>query len=118
MGDTKPTTDCITSGPWDIVRSQTCGHLRAAHHYRSDDPRSEFTDADIRLIAAAPELLAALKQCLAYIEQDEVSHGRKFGAGNVARDAIAQAEADPPPTHWQSLPAFSVPSAKEYGDGK
>ena len=60
-------TDCstpLTPGPWHIVRSQTCGHLRAAHNYRSDDPRSEFTDADIRLIASAPELLAALQTVL------------------------------------------------------
>ena len=50
-----------TPGPWQPVRSQTCGHLRAGHNYR-EDPRREWTDADLRLIAAAPQLLDALQE--------------------------------------------------------
>jgi hypothetical protein len=47
--------------------------------------------ANARLIAAAPELLEALQQCLQHIELDESMHGRPFGAGNVAREAIKKA---------------------------
>lgn len=50
-----------TPGPWSVVRSVTCGHLRAGHNYRSD-ARLEWTDADLNLIEAAPEMLAALKR--------------------------------------------------------
>ena len=50
-----------TPGPWDAVRSLTCGHLRAAHNYQVD-PTDEWTDADLRLITAAPDLLAALRR--------------------------------------------------------
>lgn len=87
----RPCSTSFTPGPWHIVRSQTCGHLRAAHNYRSDKPTAEFTDADIRLIESAPDLLAALRQCLINIEQSEVTHNRNFGDGNVARDAIEKA---------------------------
>lgn len=52
-----------TPGPWEPVRSLTCGHLRAAHNYNSD-PKKEWTDADILLISAAPELLDACKAAL------------------------------------------------------
>jgi len=44
-----------TPGPWQPFRSLTCGHLRAGHNPRQD-PRAEWTDADIELIARAPEL--------------------------------------------------------------
>ena len=33
-------------------------------------------------------LREALRQCLTHIEADETIHGRKFGAGNVARKAL------------------------------
>jgi len=48
-------------------------------------------EPDAKLIAAAPDLLEALQQCLQYIEYDEFSHDRKFAAGNVARTAIKKA---------------------------
>ena len=54
-----------TPGPWRPVRSQTCGHLRASHNYR-EDPHQEWTDADLRLIAAAPRLLATLRELYDY----------------------------------------------------
>lgn len=43
------------------------------------------------LSKAAQDLLAALEGALDWIEGDEATHGRKFGAGNVAREAIAKA---------------------------
>jgi hypothetical protein len=48
-----------TPGPWEAVRSLTCGHVRAAHNYQQN-PKEEWTDADLKLISAAPDLLAAL----------------------------------------------------------
>ena len=50
-----------TPGPGEPVRSVTCGHLRAEHNYFSD-PKKEWTDADMRLIAAAPKMLACMKR--------------------------------------------------------
>jgi hypothetical protein len=44
-----------TSGPWEAVRSLTCGHLRAAHNYQVN-PKEEWTDADLKLISAAPDM--------------------------------------------------------------
>jgi hypothetical protein len=38
--------------------------LRAGHNYNTPEPKKEWTDADIRLIAAAPELYAALEKVL------------------------------------------------------
>ena len=52
----------FTRGPWEPVRSLTCGHLRAGHNYNTPEPKKEWTDADIRLIAAAPELYEALEE--------------------------------------------------------
>lgn len=49
-----------TPKPWRIVRSLTCGHLRAEHNYNAD-PRQEFTDADIRLMQSAPDMLELLE---------------------------------------------------------
>jgi hypothetical protein len=54
----------FTPGPWEPVRSLTCGHLRAGHNYNTPEPKKEWTDADIRLIAAAPELYEACDECL------------------------------------------------------
>lgn len=40
------------------------------------------------------ELEEALEQCRLYIEADEVSHGRTFGAGTVARSALGASKPD------------------------
>ena len=55
-----------TAGEWKAIRSVTCGHLRAEHNYRQD-PREEWTDADICLINAAPDLYAACEAAEVYI---------------------------------------------------
>lgn len=38
--------------PWKIVRSLTCGHLRAEHNFNSD-PKKEWTDEDIAFMQRA-----------------------------------------------------------------
>jgi len=57
-----------TPRPWEAVRSLTCGHLRAAHNYQTE-AKLEWTDDDLRLINALPELLEACRVVLAAIEQ-------------------------------------------------
>jgi hypothetical protein len=49
-------------------------------------------DANARLIAAAPDLLAALKKCLNFIENVDANFGTKISAADDARAAIAKAE--------------------------
>jgi len=56
-----------TSGPWEAVRSLTCGHLRAAHNYQVN-PKEEWTDADLKLISAAPEMKELLERVLGMLE--------------------------------------------------
>ena len=49
-------------------------------------------EADARLVAAAPEMLEALRKCLSdYCEPSEIMHGRCFSTGNIVRDAIEKA---------------------------
>lgn len=50
-----------TPGPWKPYRSLTCGHIRAGHNENSD-PKKEWTDDDLRLIAEAPAMLEVLRQ--------------------------------------------------------
>lgn len=69
--------------PWRAVRSVTCGHLRAEHNYQRD-PRLEWSEADIALINAAPELLDALRRVVAISD-------RKHDAWDAAKAAIAKA---------------------------
>lgn len=76
-----------TPGPWNAVRSATCGHLRAAHNHRQD-PREEWTDADIALLNAAPDLLAALETVLYFADGGEVSYGQL----DKARAIVAKAK--------------------------
>jgi hypothetical protein len=69
----------FTPGPWEPIRSLTCGHLRAGHSWNTREPKKEWTDEDIRLIAAAPELYEACDECLhalrALIVHGELSDG-------------------------------------------
>jgi hypothetical protein len=96
-----------TPGPWEM-RADGCVH-RAGHKWglvKIISPwREEAWDGDpeaianARLIAAAPEMLAALKQIEAFGSQELQTRNVKFtiaqkiAALNAARAAIAKAEA-------------------------
>lgn len=79
-----------TPGPWEAVRSLTCGHLRAAHNYQVE-PKEEWTDADLRLISAAPDLLVALRAIAVHQENVGGSNARFSTAWKIAVEAIAKA---------------------------
>lgn len=89
-----------TPGPWEAVRSVTCGHLRAAHNYRIN-PRLEWTDADIALINAAPDLLTACEEALPWLAMEMA--GRQW----MHPQAIVN--------HCQDLVAIQAAIAKAKG---
>jgi len=83
-----------TPGPWYMRQRSGPGHITSEVCYGDSDEcitDGVYNMADARLIAAAPDLLEALEDCLACISWDELSHGRLFSAGNAARDAIEKA---------------------------
>ena len=96
-----------TPGPWRVIKGKPRAICNAAGNKYiakallggTDHPSPRFlldeaqAEANARLIAAAPEMLDALKQALLYIEGDEAAHGRQFGDGNAVRAALAKAEA-------------------------
>ena len=87
----------FTPGPWEPVRSLTCGHLRAGHNYNTPEPKKEWTDADIRLIAAAPELYEALTELyqIQAVSIDEPwDDDRYFVAMEKAEAAIKKARGE------------------------
>jgi hypothetical protein len=62
---------------------------------RCADARANWetaTSTNARLIAAAPDLLAAAKKALNFIENTENEFGATLQSGNVLRAAIAKAE--------------------------
>lgn len=60
----------------------------SAHHTPSDGRLSPHTDADARLIAAAPDLLAALRDWIAQRDELGMSH---CAVSDRARAAITKA---------------------------
>ena len=92
-----------TAGPWFPIRNEhywevRTGNNRFAGEQIGDACSSQYLingengEANARVLAAAPEMLEALRMCLSWIERDESTHGRPFGCGNAARAAIAKAE--------------------------
>ena len=70
-----------TPGPWQVIGSTVYGNALRA--------RLPHNGADARLIAAAPDLLAALREVLPYINDDP---NRPDGPIARAVAAIAKAE--------------------------
>lgn len=62
--------DAATGGPWEPVRSLTCGHLRAAHNYQGKNPTKEWTEDDMAFIAHARTALPAALQHLREVIED------------------------------------------------
>ena len=86
-----------TPGPWSVEEVKDLDGTVLFHVIYAPDGKHLSSTwgnphlGNARLIAAAPDLLEALQQALLLIETDEMTHGRKFVAGNVAREAIARA---------------------------
>lgn len=98
-----------TQGPWLVEPDEASGQrdlvivspsvgciiylldCEGTDHGQSDDPQAW---ADARLIAAAPELLAALKDMLAGYEDTMNRYGHGAGHADQARAAIAKALAE------------------------
>jgi hypothetical protein len=88
-----------TSGPWkfsfESIDSEWAIITTASGSIISNVNSDQRQKANARLIAAAPELLAALKQCLLIVDVFmRVSGGEGDIAAMNARAAIAKAEAE------------------------
>lgn len=88
-----------TPGPWQ--RAQNSGgpvYIIAQPHWprictlRDIDDEQEQTQANARLIAAAPELLAALRLCLLEVVQFHAEYHNDCKDGCPARQAINAAD--------------------------
>jgi hypothetical protein len=84
-----------TPGPWKLAGPTTISNadetivIGYAHNYKT--PRVQ-TDANARLIAAAPELLEALKDAVCALQ----CSGKDWPAETKARAAIAKATGEAP----------------------
>ena len=84
----------FTPGPWDW----TDGDGEAKWVFAPGDDRFGYVavqgEANARLIARAPELYAALKEALDYLEHDLIGYSKRRDATvKQARAAISQVEA-------------------------
>lgn len=89
-----------TKGPWEIKTVNNTRVQGARHIFAAGWPGKlicegaygatlEESDANARLIAAAPDLLAALADCLVWLAQDDSDSGRAYA--QRARAAIEKA---------------------------
>ena len=81
-----------TPGPWQVVGSYIVADLTLAVAQVSGPNRADLREtrqANRRLIAAAPDLLAALLRCASYLEDLPFPEGR--GALDQAQAAITKA---------------------------
>ncbi len=93
-----------TPGPWIANRHTSVPHDVTAVNSPADggdiicEAPAEFKDsmrrwaANSQLIAAAPDLLEALKRCENFIANTEGELGLTLNSGELARAAIAKAE--------------------------
>lgn len=90
-----------TPGPWKLVKGAACTSVRGLNGERVCDDESYYPQAvdedDMVLIAAAPEMLAALKASARALEYVERQHSEITGAFQrgtslkLVHDAIAKA---------------------------
>ena len=83
-----------TPGPWKVA---DWGGLIYADpdHFITVAEACDHVDANLLLIAAAPDMLAALKEALRLIElRDEWTFAGRYEALDVIRAAIAKAEGE------------------------
>lgn len=87
--------DGYTPGPWTAYPTQYGDwRVKAPNGATITDPFStENTEADARLIAAAPELVAALKDCVDALQTVVDQHQRSVAYGVVSCDALTAARA-------------------------
>lgn len=87
-----------TPGPWNvsgshIVSVKTGVQLAEVFSPCGYDPKNQKEAANARLIAAAPDLLAALEQCLVIVDAHRrISGGDGDMAAMNARAALARAK--------------------------
>ncbi len=89
-----------TPGPWEVayldrneqavVKAEHIEICTCWHH--SVGSIEKEMHANARLIAAAPDMLEALRQCLGLIESIEAEREVELYCGSLARAAIAKAE--------------------------
>lgn len=103
MTEAKHTLGPWTTGGYNIKANN--GNLLVAKLYRLQQPEDPESDANARLIAAAPDLLASLKEVayeLSTIRNRRLTIG-ETAALDMARAAIAKAERAPSP-HDEQVP--------------
>ncbi len=87
-----------TPGPWSVSKHGTPDYAPQYGIYSDGSGndhaivKGEAAEADARLIAAAPDLLATLRGILAYVEDGNVVELRPCGFIKEVAEAIAQAE--------------------------
>lgn len=82
-----------TTGPWESFTNEERGQFRIADSETAQKTIGwAYKAEDARLITAAPDLLAALEQCVRIMHNASV--GVKNGELATARAAIAKAKGD------------------------
>lgn len=95
-------TERPTPGPWKFGHVGTdalwigpdYNKLPVAHVDHDMEYARENSRANARLIAAAPDLLAAAERALNYITNTEGEMGETLESGDMLRAAIAKARGD------------------------
>lgn len=83
-----------TPGPWHI---EPGNFIVSRDNIVAEVPCCSGNNNDLPLIAAAPEILAALEECLSYVISDYTGSGGKDLSGGTisrAKQAIAKAKGE------------------------
>jgi hypothetical protein len=95
----------FTPGPWEWEVRKNCYRRLTGSHYASvieldqseypgPDATMDVTDADARLIAAAPELLEALSLLVSILPDDSYLDSEEKKIARIARTALQEAGDD------------------------